>query len=348
MSEDLVSAKRSIGSLEGNNDAGKESDDETSGRPEKVARVSESPEDCFWLDDTDVLTAIREIEKIQPAKLEVKHIVDFYKRFPNHPIVLSCLGDSMEKVCAGIDPECIADFLFQTKKGARRSPVYLRDVITALVESGVDNTTDYKGNSSFLPVGITGEDWGNAIGTIFSKFSNQVYCFRMGNGTTTVPDFVRLAKPLKKGRKCTVCDLVPLLRHLWMNPYLGAGGWTDEMKDLHGRYDKFVDSRKWLDRALDPGFIFVENPPAHAILAGWIADVPLQANHAGPPIAGVTPSCLAAAPAAVAGFSSLFRVADLEEARVAVLSLRNSSTAAAMPNTRFFAVNTRLGGCTHY
>ena len=119
--------------------------------PSKVARVSESPDGCFWLDDSDVLGAIREIESIPPSNLEVKHVIDFYKRYPKHPIVLSCLGDSMEKVCAGIDPECIADFLFQTKKGTRRSSVFLRDVIKALVEVGVEDTTEYKGNPPFLP-----------------------------------------------------------------------------------------------------------------------------------------------------------------------------------------------------
>ena len=322
----------------------------SSSHRKKIPRVSEDPDQCFWLDNDAVLTAIREIEQIQPAKLEVQHIIGFYKRFPNHPIVLSCLGDSMEKVCAGIDPECIADFLSQTKKGTRRSAVYLRDVIDALAGEGIHDTTVYKANSSFLPAGSTGEDWGNAIGAVFSKLSNQAYCHRMGHGTTTVADFVRLAKPLKKGRTCKVHDLVPLFRHLWMNPYLGAGGWTEEMKDLHARYDKFVDSRKWLDRALDPGLVFVENPPPAAVLAGWIANVPIesQANHVGPAIAGVTPAGLVAAPVAVAGFSHLFRVADLEEARIAVLSLRDSATAAGMPNVRFFGVNTRLGGCTHY
>lgn len=308
--------------------------------------VSESPDDCFWLDDADALAAIREIEEIEPGMLEVKHIIDFYKRFPKHPIVLSCLGDSMEKVCAGTDPECIADFLLQTKKGTRRSPVYLREVINAIVESGVDDTTECKGNSLLLPTGMTGEDWGDAVGTIFSKHSNQAYCFRMGNGTTNAADFVRLAKPLKEGRKCKVCDLVPLFRHLWMNPYLGAAGWTDEMKELHARYDKFVDSRKWLDRALDPGFVFVENPPAPAILTAWIANVPTQANHAGPAIPKVSPAGLVAAPVPVAGFSNLFRVADLEEARSTVLSLRSS--AVGNPNVRFFGVSTRLGHCTHY
>jgi len=204
------------------------------------------------LDDSNVLSAIQEIESIPPAKLEVKHIIDFYKRYPNHPIVLSCLGDSMEKVCAGIDPDCFADFLFETKQGTCRSPVFLCDVIKALVDVGVDDTTVYKPNPALLPTGTTGEEWGNAAGTIFLKLSNSVYCVRMGHGTTTVNDFVRLAKPLKKGRKCTVADLVPLFCHLWMNPYLGADGWTTEMKDLHRRYHQFVDKRKWLDRALDP------------------------------------------------------------------------------------------------
>jgi len=52
----------------------------------------------------------------------------------------------------------------------------------------------------------------------------------------------------------------------------------------------------------------------------------------------------------MAGFSNLYRVADLEEARITVLlvSLRNSAAVAGNDSVRFFGVNTRLGGCTHY
>ena len=72
---------------------------------------------------------------------------------------------------------------------------------------------------------------------------------------TQCADFVRLAPPLHNLKDCKVSDLFDLFRHMWKRPFIALNGWTDEMQELHNRYNKFVQDRPWLSEALDPGFL---------------------------------------------------------------------------------------------
>ena len=290
---------------------------------------NEGDEACFWLEDDAVIAKIREIEATQPSRLLVKEIIAAYKSFPNHPIVLSCLAESISKVFGGIDPEVAIGHLIDVGIGSRRKKLFLRDVVAAISDAQEAGTIG--GNSEerdfLLPVGVTGEDWADAICAILNTGGvNNSYCFKMGHGTTSCEDFTRLAQPLKK-KSCSTADLVPLFRHLWVNPYLG-GDWSEEMTVLHDKYMKFIESRPWLYKALDPGFVIVKNPPAPATLAAWMNSVPAPPNP-------VLLNCL-------------YRVADLHEARQTLTSLRQSATAAGHPGMELFAVTCALGSCTRY
>ena len=309
---------------------------------------NEDDEDCFWLEDDAVIAKIREIEATQPSRLLVKDIIASYKSFPNHPIVLSCLAGSISKVFGGIDPEVAIGHLIDVEKGSRHQKLFLRDVVAAISDAQEAGTI---GGSSeehdfLLPVGVTGEDWADAICAILNTGGvNNSYCFKMGHGTTSCKDFVRLAQPLKK-ESCSTADLVPLFRHLWVNPYLG-GDWDDEMAVLHDKYNNFIESRPWLYKALDPGFVIVKNPPAPATLAAWMNNVPTQACPAAPVVAGVSPAGLAAPPNPVLP-NCVYRVAGLHEARQTLTSLRQSATTAGHPGMELFAVTCALGNCTRY
>jgi len=62
-------------------------------------------EECFWLEDDTVIATIRRIETIQPSKLQVSVVINFYKKYPQHPIVLACLAESISKVFGGIEAD---------------------------------------------------------------------------------------------------------------------------------------------------------------------------------------------------------------------------------------------------
>lgn len=119
------------------------------------------------------------------------------------------------------------------------------------------------------------------------------------------------------------------------------------MCSLHGKYMKFIESRPWLYKALDPGFVIVivKNPPAPATLASWVNNVPTRAGA--PAIVGVIPAGLAAAPYPVLP-NCVYRVANLRGARQTLTSLRQSAEAAGHPGMELFAVSCALGSFTRY
>lgn len=134
-------------------------------------------------------------------------------------------------------------FLIDVPKGTTHKRLLLRDVVAAIADYGEeceeallkDEVISNEGRGCLLPSDVTGEDWANAICSIFDTGgSNFAYCYGMGDDVTEVEDFVRLGQPLKK-KGCKTADLVPLFRHLWMNPDLEGANWTEEMTTLHDK-----------------------------------------------------------------------------------------------------------------
>ena len=159
----------------------------------------------------------------------------------------------------------------------------------------------------------------------------------MGYGINKVEDFVRLAQPLKQ-KGCKIADLVPLFRRLWMSPDLVGADWTEEMVSLHDKYMAYTEQRRWLYKALDPGFVFIENPPANDTLTQWLNAIPTQANAGGGVIPGIC----------VGNFRNLVRIHDIHEARQTITSLRQSAVAAGHPNMQLYGVSVALGATTRF
>jgi len=169
----------------------------------------------------------------------------------------------------------------------------------------------------------------------------------MGYGINKVEDFVRLAQPLKQ-KGCKIADLVPLFRRLWMSPDLVGADWTEEMVSLHDKYMAYTEQRRWLYKALDPGFVFIENPPANDTLTQWLNAIPTQAKAGGGVIPSTRPLGLLAAPVRVGNFRNLVRIHDIHEARQTITSLRQSAVAAGHPNMQLYGVSVALGATTRF
>lgn len=323
-------------------DSGRDDDDDQSTSPGKSSSATAEASHKAWFDDQEVVECIRQVETLPPAHWTVSDFIGFYERNPTHPILLSCLADSLSKLTGGLDPLDLACFFEDTAVGRGRAKT-VQAIVTAVVEAESPASEDREG---LLPKGVTGKVWGDAITAIFNTGqSNLAYCHGMGSGTTDVADFIRLAAPLKH-KGCKTADLVPLFSMLWKGPIL-HGEWTDGMHQLHSAYMQFIEARPWLSKALDPGFIFVEGAPAH-LLAGWVAGTPLQADAPVPAIPGIMPAGLPAAPVPVAGFDNLYRVADLGQARLTMVHLRQRANSTGHPNARFFGIACPLGNCTYY
>jgi len=314
------------------------------GKANSSASAEAASSSTPWFDDTKVVDQIREVEAIPPALWKVSDLIRFYQQNSTHPILLSCLADSLSKLTGGLDPLNLACFFEDTAVGRGHANT-VHAIVSAMVESEThQEPVEYR--EYLLPKGVTGKDWGDAITAIFNTGdSNLAYCHGMGSASTDVVDFIRLATPLK-GKSCKTADLVPLFSKLWQGPFL-SGDWTEEMHQLHSSYMRFIEVRPWLYKALDPGFVFVEGAPAH-LLAGWVAAVPLQAGAPLPAIPGVVPAGLSAAPVAVPGFTNLYQVGDLAQVRAVMVHLRQSAVAAGHPGAHLFGMSCPLGNCTYY
>jgi hypothetical protein len=192
-------------------------------------------------------------------------------------------------------------------------------------------SSDAENSLTFLPEGVSVNDWCTAIEEAFGN--NSSYCRGVGSGITQCSDFLRLAAPLKNPRKCKVSDLIDLFRHLWKCPFIAPTGWSKDMQVLHRNYNKFVQDRPWLCRALDPGFLVAEGI-APAVLATTMGNIPISAPGAvGPGTLGIS-----GPPVALTNLNTSYQVADLEEARRTAMYLQG-----AHPGVHGFGVGTILG-----
>lgn len=289
-----------------------------------------------WVDDYDgSLKLVKTVEEMRTSKMTVSTFVSTFQSVRKHPVALACLADKVSKIMGDLDVEyassifCAhAESVMGTGSVAMKLSTLFHNL--ADMEDGTISA-DMACILKFLPKNVSVGDWSNAIMEAFGK--NSCYCQGVGSGTTQCKDFVRLAAPLRDGKNCKVADLFPLFRQLWEHPFIAVSGWDEEMKQLHDAYNKFIQDRAWLYRALDPGFVMVEGMTG-AALATAMGNVPIEAPAgAGPAVLGIQ-----AAPMAMPNLTSIYQVADLDEARRTAMHV-----AGANPGRHGFGVSAAVG-----
>lgn len=301
----------------------------------------ENEKECtVWIDDPNSLTLIQTMEKMPTTKLTVLHFVSAFQSVRNHPVALACLADKVTKIMGDVTVE-FASSIFAAhaddKEGFGLASMKLSTMFSNLADME-DGTlaSDMNNTLKYLPRGVSVNDWSTAIGEAFG--SNFCYCRGVGTGVTQCSDFVRLAAPLHNPKTCKVSDLFGLFRHLWKHPFIALNGWTEEMQNLHKSYNKFIQDRPWLYRALDPGFVMAEGL-APAALASVMGNVP-QAAPGGP---GPATLGISNPPVALANLNTMYQVADLDEARCTAMYIQGTN-----PGIHGFGVGTALGNAFIY
>ena len=315
--------------------------------PRKKQKNAVSPDDeehekeyKVWVEDPNSLHLIQTIEKMPTSKMTVTQFISAFKSARNHPVALACLADKVTKVMGDVSVE-FASSIFaahaEDKEGRGLASTKLSAMFSILADME-DGTlaSDLNDTLKYLPRGVSVIDWATAIAEAFGN--NSCYCRGVGTGVTQCSDFVRLAAPLHNPNHCKVSNLFDLFRHLWKCPFIATNGWTEEMQTLHSRYNKFIQDRPWLYRALDPGFVMVEGL-APAALAGIMGNVPLAVpGGPGPVTLGISNP-----PVALANLNTVYQVADLEEARRTAMYIQGTS-----PGIHGFGVGTALGNAFIY
>jgi len=304
----------------------------SSSPPKKKAKL----ESVRWIDDADgSLKLVHMVEKMRTNKMTVKQFVSTFQKVRNHPVALACLADKVSKSMGNLDVE-YASSIFgahaEAVMGTGTEAIKLSTLFNQLADME-DGTiaSDMDVTLKFLPKNVSVGDWCNAIMEAFGN--NSCYCRGVGRGTTNCADFVRLAAPLKKPKKCKVADLIPLFWHLWDNPFIAASGWDEEMQQLHDNYNIYIQNRPWLYRALDPGFVVIEGMAVGA-LANAMANVPIAAPAGPAPVViGIQ-----AAPVGLPNLTSIYQVADLAEARLTAMHVSGANS-----GVHGFGVGTALG-----